>query len=287
MKLGKVFLWLLALIATPAIAATSPGLEPLEQRLHWMSAAEGLDIGVAAIDMDTGQTVALRGEERYPMASVMKIAVAANYLVQVEHGRRSLNDVIAGVRARDLIEAMMIRSDNRATDILIRNLGGPETLQLWLDQQGVTGLRIDRNIADLLAAKRDLYDIRDSATPLAMAQLLQRIDRGNMLQPWSRAYLLDVMERCLTGKNRIRGMLPEEARVQNKTGTLNRFSTDVGYITLPDGRRVAIAIFARGSGNRPKAIAEAARAIYDQFRSSYGYGQTFSVSAASYGGRPN
>ena len=285
MRLKGLLLGILVLVAQPAVAATSAGLETLENRLGWIAAAEGIDVGVAAMDMDTGQLVALRGDVRYPLASVMKIAVAANYLVQVEHGRRTLDDRIGAVSARELLERMMIRSDNRATDTLLRNLGGPRRIQQWLDQQGVTGFRVDRNIADLLRAKRDLYDIRDSATPEAMVQLLHRIDRGNMLRPESRALLLDMMARCLTGKNRLRGQLPTTAMVQNKTGTLNRFSTDVGYFTLPDGRRVAIAVFARGEGNRPKAIAEAARAVYDEFSGSYGYGQSFTVSAASYGGR--
>ena len=40
---------------------------------------------------------------------------------------------------------------------------------------------------------------------------------------------------------------------------------DVGFITLPDGRRIAIAIFTRGGSDRPRTIAEAARTIYDGF----------------------
>jgi beta-lactamase class A len=39
----------------------------------------------------------------------------------------------------------------------------------------------------------------------------------------------------------------------------------VGFITLPDGRRIAVAFFARGGTNRPRTIAEAARAIYYGF----------------------
>ena len=55
--------------------------------------------------------------------------------------------------------------------------------------------------------------------------------------------------------------------VEHKTGTLNGLADDVGFITMPDGHRIAVAIFARGGSNRPQAIAEAARAIYDGFKS--------------------
>jgi beta-lactamase class A len=163
------------------------------------------------------------------------------------------------------MEAMIIRSDNHATDVLMRDLGGPGTLQSWLDQHKLSGMRIDRNIAQLLSARRDLYDVRDSSTPKAMVDLLARLDSGKLLKGSSRAYLLDLMRRCKTGKNRIRGLLPFGAQVENKTGTLNNYTSDVGYLTLPDGRRVAVAFFARGGSDRPRTIAEAARTIYEGF----------------------
>jgi beta-lactamase class A len=75
------------------------------------------------------------------------------------------------------------------------------------------------------------------------------------------------MAQCQTGKNRMRALLPSGTPVEHKTGTLNGLTDDVGFISLPDGRRIAVAIFARGGANRPRTIAEAARAIYDGFKS--------------------
>ncbi|HEU4704682.1 MAG TPA: serine hydrolase [Sphingomicrobium sp.] len=265
MRRVAVLCWILALVAQPAWAASSPGLRPLEQQLAALVAAAPGDVGVAALDLKSGERVSINGDEPFPMASTVKIAIAANYLAQVEHGRRSLDDVIAGRSARSLIEAMMIRSDNHSTDLLMRDLGGPQTLQAWLGQHGLFGLRIDRNIAQLLRSKRDLRDVRDSATPQAMVTLLQKLDSGALLKPDSRSYLLDVMSRCKTGRNRIRALLPAWARVEHKTGTLSGYTSDVGFITLPDGRRIAVAFFARGGSNRARSIAEAARAIYDGF----------------------
>ena len=63
----------------------------------------------------------------------------------------------------------------------------------------------------------------------------------------------------------MRGLLSPFTPVQHKTGTLNNYTSDVGFITLPDGRRLAVAFFARGGTDRPRGIAEAARAIYDGF----------------------
>jgi beta-lactamase class A len=265
MRIIRALCWLLVLIAAPAAAATSPALQTFEQQLASIIDSRPGNYGVAALDLKTGEMISVRGDVPFPMASTVKIAVAANYLAQVEHGRRTLDDQISGRSARALIDAMLIHSDNYATDILIRDLGGPRTLQAWLDQQGVRGLRIDRTIAQLLASPRDLWDVRDSSTPRAMVDLLSRLDSGKLLQPESRSYLLDVMSRCQTGKNRMRALLPSWARVEHKTGTLNGYTSDVGYVTLHDGRRLAIAIFARGGTDRPATIAWAARAIYDSF----------------------
>ncbi len=264
-RLAGVLLWLLAFAATPALAESPAGLRFLEANLSSIANASPGNIGIAAMDLRTGELVAVHGDEPFPMASTVKVAIAANYLAQVEHGRRSLNDRIAGRSAASLMDAMITRSDNRATDLLLKNLGGPARVQAWLEQRNVTGLRIDRNIAQLLAAKRDLWDVRDSSTPKAMVELLRRLDNGTLLQPWSRSYLLGMMGRCKTGKNRMRALLPAGTRVEHKTGTLSGYTSDVGFMTLPDGRRLAVAFFARAASNRPRTIAEAARAVYDGF----------------------
>ena len=265
MRVVALLFWLISLAAQPAWAEAPPQLQPLERQLAAIAYANPGNIGIAAVDLKSGELISLYGDEPFPMASTVKVAVAANYLAQVEHGRRSLSDTIRGQRADRLIEAMLVRSDNYATDVLMRDLGGPRTLQLWLEQNGITGLRVDRNIAQLLAARRDLNDVRDSATPKAMVELLRRLDSGRLVGPWSRSYLLGLMGRCITGKNRIRGLLPYGTRVENKTGTLSGYASDVGFITLPDGRRLAVAIFARRGTDRPRTIALAARAVYDGF----------------------
>jgi len=271
MRFVAVLCWLLALITQPAWAATSPGLQQLEQQIAALVAGAPGDVGVAALDLKSGELVSFNGDEPFPMASTVKVAIAANYLAQVEFGRRSLSDTIRGRSASRLMEAMLVHSDNYATDLLLRNLGGPQTVQAWLTQNELTGVRIDRSIAQLLHARRDLRDIRDSSTPRAMVELLQRIDSGRMLRPASRSYLLTLMSRCNTGRNRMRGLLPYGTQVENKTGTLSGLSTDVGFITLPNGRRIAVAFFARGGTDRPRTIAQAARTIYDGFTATTGF----------------
>jgi beta-lactamase class A len=267
MRFIALFLSLFALAAQPAVAASSPSLSSLEQQLASLVSNTSADVGIAALDLSTGKTVSIKGNTPFPMASTVKVAVAALYLAQVDHGRRSLDDTINGVSARRLMRRMLVHSDNRATDVLPNDLGGPRAVHDWLQDNGISGLRVDRNIADLLRSKRDLWDRRDSSTPVAMIDLLSRIYKAELIKPESRNYLLDLMAQCQTGRNRMKALLPFGTPVEHKTGTLDGLTDDVGFITLPDGRRVAVAIFARGGRDRPRTIAESARAIYDGFKS--------------------
>jgi beta-lactamase class A len=281
MRFVVAFAWLAAFLAQPAAAEVSPKLQLLEQRLSAMASENPGEYGVAAMDLATGRTISFNGNQAFPMASTMKIAVAAAYLAEVDAGRRTLHDPVGASTAGDLMDAMITRSDNRATDLLMATLGGPAAIDQWMRAQGLTGIRVDRTIAQLLSDRRDLRDIRDSSTPTAMLGLLRVIDTGTALKPESRTLLLDMMRRCRTGSNRIRGILPPGARVENKTGTLSGYTGDVGYLTSPSGQRIAVAFFARGGENRAAVIATAARMIYDAFGAEMAGAAPAGVSASS------
>ena len=251
-------------------------------------------IGVAAIDLSTGRQVGVLGNQPFPMASTSKIAIAATFLSLVDQGRARLSDMyplmvplpsrkfdgpVAPVRpgemlsAQGLIELSLTRSDNQATDALLAAVGGPQAVNRWLRSAGLSGMRIDRDIATLVRDDGAVnpatqIDVRDSATPEAMVRLLTGLYQGQWLTPASRSVLLGTMERCETGKRRIRGLLPEEVRVAHKTGTLNNTASDVGIIETPDGRAFAVAIYVTGQGGKPNRdarIATIARAIYDGY----------------------
>ena len=266
MRIVTRFLWLALFLSQPAYAQAPSGwLQSLEQRLAATATENPGEYGIAAMDLDSGQIVSVNGNVAFPMASTMKVAVAATYLSQVDAGLRSLDDQNGTATARGLMDRMITQSDNRATDQLLAMLGGPQVVDRWLRSHDLTGIRVDRTIAQLLSDRRDLRDVRDSSTPVAMLRMLQLLDRGNVLRPESRYLLLDMMSRCRTGSNRIRALMPPGTRIEHKTGTLTGYTGDIAYVTLPDGRRIAMVLFARYGDNRPAVIATAARAIYDAF----------------------
>lgn len=265
-----------------------------EQRIAELADGSQGRIGVAAVDLATGEEIAVLGDQLFPMASTSKIAVAATYLDMVEKGQFSLTSewplkipirsarfstVAAPVRegsymqAIELIELMITRSSNPATDALLAAIGGPAKVTEWVHRQGIEEFSIDRDIATLVRDDGEYdpanwIDPRDAATPRAMVRLLQGLYRGDFLSDTHRKVLLGAMSRTVTGQRRIVANMPEEASLSHKTGSLNNTSSDIGIIEYPDGRAIAVAIYVTGQGTRlarERRIAAIARALYDGF----------------------
>ena len=177
------------------------------------------------------------------------------------------------MQAIDLIEIMITRSSNPATDALLAAVGGPEVVNNWVRRQGIGEFSINRDIATLVRDDGEFnpvthIDNRDAATPRAMVRLLAGLYRGEFLSDESRRVILGAMSRTVTGKNRIPAYIPLEARVSHKTGSLFNTSSDIGLIECPDGRVIAVAIYVTGQGTklaRQDRIAAIARALYDGF----------------------
>lgn len=230
-------------------------------------------------------------------------------VVPVDNARYVESDVIANalihpgvnLSIHNLLELMLTHSDNTATDVLTAIAGGTKQVTAWVRGQGINDLRVDRDTAGILrdffgigsgtfsealsaARKADPKledrgsrpnmtfdnDARDTSTPNAMAELLTKIFSGRALSAASTKLLIETMERCHTGDDRIRARLPQGTTVADKTGTLGGSVNDVGVITLPnDNGQIICAIFVKKSdlpfAAREKVIADISRAIYDYF----------------------
>jgi beta-lactamase class A len=230
------------------------------------------------------------------------IPVDPNMMVESEGLADTFRHPGVSVSVENLLELMLTVSDNTATDTLEKLVGGPAVVTQWVRSQGISGLRVDRDTAGLI---RDFYglppgpsfpdslaagltanpnledkgdkpdpafddDPRDTATPVAMAELLQRIYTGKALSPASTNLLREIQERNTTGKARIRARLPDGTVVAEKTGTIGGTVNNVGVITLPgNAGKLIVAIFIKKSSkpveDRERVIADIARALYDYY----------------------
>lgn len=310
---------MLAILAS----ASEPGLE---RELERLAAGAGGSMGVAVVHLESGRSAFVNGDEPYPMASTYKVPLAVEVLSRVDDGSLSLDamidvdygDYAAGsgmlakllddpgltVSLHNLLEIMLLISDNTATDVLMKTVGGGPVVTDRMRSLGIDGLRVDRTTSRLIGDYLGLdtmpsasgrrwedyeamvealpdganeaaeaafeVDGMDTATPRAMAELLVKIWQRDALSEPSSALLIDIMERCETGLARLKGSLPPGTVVAHKTGTIGRTTNDVGIVYLPGtAGHVVVAAFVKASDEpvpiRERAIADVARAAHDYF----------------------
>ena len=293
---------LLPLILTTHTHAGAPETVVAEIQRH--AQAQGVTVGVSALHLPSGRRVQVNATDSFPLASTYKVPMAAYALHLVGKGRLQLDQLIEvnpedlvvsssitrlfphpGIQLSllNLLEATLIQSDNTATDVLLRTIGGGEAVTAWLAESGIDGMRVDRNTADLIrdymqiprsdesmaeqyeALDFDdlqeadwvgfydalLADPRDQGTPDAMVQLLAGLWQDAYLDASYGETLREIMARCLTGRARLAGRMPDQQLpLAHKTGTLGGTVNDVGVISLPDdGGSVVIVVYTRGASH--------------------------------------
>jgi beta-lactamase class A len=252
--------------------------------------------GYSAMNLDTGQRLVLRGDERFPMGSVFKFPTAIALLQRVDRGQFRLDQNVTitpdefsvgwspirdnahgkpvTLTVRELLESMLGQSDNTAADKVLAMLGGPDTITALLGDFGLLNMSVNRNEAILgRDAKADVEaywrDPRDTSTPDAMIALLRLFyERRDTLSPSSHDLMMKIMEASTIGPHRIREAVPKGSVVAHKTGSMPGVANDVGIVTSPDGKHhIAIAIFTKASkmseADRDALIREITRSAYD------------------------
>lgn len=321
MRLALGFVALIAL----GPAARGQSTQKLDRELARIEPLSGGTLGIAATHIESGRTVFYKADEQYPLASTYKVPIAVQALTLVEQGKLDLDRMVPwdttdlhigseafllfrkpgfAMSVRNMLETMLILSENNATDWMLKLAGGGEAVTQRLRAAGINDVRVDRPTAEIIAHPWGITDIwidgkfsrakweaqsakltkerrdsipyyyaadpRDHGSPRGMMTLMVKIWKNELLNKENSAYLLDIMYRCETGKARLKGMLPPGTRVAHKTGTYPGTTNDVGIIDLPDGSHVAIAAYVKKSAkvsgaDLEAAIAQASRAVYDYF----------------------
>jgi hypothetical protein len=106
--------------------------------------------------------------------------------------------------------------DNTCANILLARIGGPAALTEFWRSIGDAVTRLDHNEPELNRSQPG--DPNDTTTPAAMANNLRRLVLGEVLSPDSRGRLIGWMVDCKTGGNRLRGGLPKDWKIGDKTG---------------------------------------------------------------------
>jgi beta-lactamase class A len=261
----------------------------LSRDLAAIEAASGGRLGVGVLDVTSGERVAHRGDERFPMCSTFKVLAVSAVLAKVDAGKEQLDRVLhfeksdlvtyspitkdrvgaAGMTVGEICAAAIRYSDNSAANLILSSLGGPDAVTRFARSIGDQVTRLDRIETDLNEALPG--DPRDTTSPVAMLADLKTLLLGSTLKTSSRDQLTQWMVANTTGDERLRAGVPAGWKVGDKTGSGERGTTnDVGIFWPPEGSPVLVTVYLTGStgagGQRSATIAAVGRAIASSMR---------------------
>jgi beta-lactamase class A len=253
-------------------------------------------LGVAILDLNSGQRLELRPGDVFPQASSIKVAVLAELYRQAQAGKLKLTDLytvqagdlvadsdimngltpgVTRITLRDLATMMVAVSDNSATNVLIDRVG-MDNVNALMDSLGLPHTRLRRKMMDLKAASEGRENV---STPGEMMVLLEDLYRGKVL---NKEMTDDFFKVLSTHKESfIPRDLPEGLKIANKPGELEGVRNDLGVVFV-ENRPYVICLMTtyvrreRDGEEAITAISAAAYRMFDRLARASEYGRVVS-----------
>ncbi|MEM1339730.1 MAG: class A beta-lactamase, subclass A2 [Bacteroidota bacterium] len=272
---------------------------PLRQKIDSIITTKKAIVGVAINGMIAGDTLSINGYQHFPMQSVFKFPIALTVLSEVDKGHLSLDQKIdirksellpglwsplrkkypdgATLTIAKIIEYTVALSDNVGCDVLLKLLGGPEAVENYFSSLGFTDFAVKIN-EETMQNNWELQFL-NWTTPKEANSILATFyeNKSGLLSQESYDFIWNVMKGTKTGKNRLRGQLPDKTVVAHKTGWSGKHKktgitaavNNIGIIFLPNGEYFITSIFITASeedfGTNEKIISDIAKAAWDHF----------------------
>lgn len=269
--------------------------EDLRQRIVDLAAGAGATaVAVAFHDYATRKSFSLEGDRFFHAASTIKVPILLTVYHDAEEGRIRLDDtlhvrnrfpsmaggqvfrVAAGrdgdaevhgrigrsLRVRELARAMIVRSSNLATNLLLDFVGVNEVQRLFAD---IPGIEVRRGVEDVAAFDRGL---NNEVTADGLVRCFRLLCEEGFARRETRQQMLEI----LAGQEfngMIPARLPKEAKVAHKTGEISTVAHDAGIVTPPGREPYVVAILTEWPVDvekRSGCVAEISRAVYDHLQ---------------------
>lgn len=279
------------------LIATYSFSQNLKKKILQITKDKNATVAVSVLDFGNDKTVHINGNKKLPMLSVFKFHIGLAVLNEVDQGKLNLDQKIL-IKKSDLLEntwspirerfpegdiemplGLLIKytvaeSDNNGCDILLRLIGGTETVQKFINSKGVRNFTIKVNEEQMHQGFEFMY--LNTTTANSANQLLKDFRDKKIVSKTSTDFLMTTMLETSTGKNKIVAQLPESVPVAHKTGSsgknekgLTIAENDIGIVTLPGGKSYALSIFVSDSmesaETNTKMIADISKIVFDYF----------------------
>ncbi|WP_319421448.1 serine hydrolase [Pleurocapsa sp. FMAR1] len=264
-----------------AIASLGKEINPLKLKLeNLVQQYPELEPEFFLVDLDTKGFVSIEGDKSISSASTIKLPIVVAFLQDVDQGKIGLDEQLTMTKdvigdgsgnmryekpgskfsALETVTKMMTISDNTATNMLIKRLGGMEALNQRFAKMKLTQTRLRNPLPDLAGT--------NTTSAEDLGNLLAKIDSGDLLSLRARDRLLHIMGNIVNDSLLPQGLEPE-ALIAHKTGDIKSVLADVGMIDMPNGKRYIASIFVKRPDNSSQAlelIQEVSRQTYQYFQ---------------------
>jgi beta-lactamase class A len=275
-------------------SSTEYKLDSLRSAIGTYLSMQPADVGVAVYAIEEGDTMSVNGDKMHSLMSVTKLPQALLLLHLVDQGKVSmakpltftpehLTQRTASTLVKDhpqktfalpipeVLRYAVGQSDNISSNVIFDAEGGPEAVTKYLRNIGINDITIGASYRDPYAQVN-----KNLGTAKAVALLLKKYHSEKLLADSSHELLWKTMVESLPGADRIKGQLPPGTVVAHKTGSSGTDSTgaitalnDVGIVTLPNGKHLAIAVLVGNSkasaDETANIIATVSKMVWDEF----------------------
>lgn len=243
--------------------------------------------------LDDGEVMGVNADEPRPLMSVFKLHLAVAVLQKMQREGTSLDALVpvpaeawemdtwsplretyrgqsVSLSLRELLASSVSLSDNITTDVLIEYLGGMPALQQAMEGRATLLVNEAQMHVD---AENCRLNVTTAASVVAV---LCDLRAGKLLDAAHQDFLITLLLETKTGLNKIKALLPEGTPVGHKTGSSGRDAAglkiadnDAGFIMLPDGRVLYLAVFVTDAACSDAAcaaqIARIAQELYQRY----------------------
>lgn len=265
----------------------------LKSKIENIISSKKADIGVSIIHSENEEIVEINANKHYPMLSTVKFPIALAILSKIEKGELSMNQQIfikkeellqntlspfrekfpegnLTISIEEALNWMVIYSDNNITDILLRLIGGTESVEKIVNDDRFI---IKNNEEDM--HKNWESQFVNKTTPAAFTQLLKNFSEEKIVTKANTKWLYQSMINSQTGVKRLKGKLPNVVIAQRAgtsftndegiTGAIN----NIGIMELPTNQKIYIAVFIHNTSEEfstgEEIIADIAKVTWEHY----------------------
>ena len=236
-----------------AVGAQQTDWDALRGKLDARIAEHPGVVGLVVLDPGTGESLSIRGEERFPTASNIKVPILFELFHQVEQGRIRLDDPLVmldvdrvggsgifqffdaplEVTVKDAATFMISQSDNTATNLLLDKLG-IRAVNQRMDSLGYPETRLWAKVSRRATTSIDPDSSRafglGVTTPAESAQMFASLYRLEAVSPEASRQMIAMLREQAWGYNEIPRYLPAGVVVAHKTGSVSATRNDCGIV---------------------------------------------------------